>query len=260
MNKNQNIKKNILEQIQRGEISMKPKIFFVLKSFAVAFGLIIGTLIALFLFSFIIFTLKGSGALYLPDFGGRGLFLLLLAIPWLLIVATLALVALLETLARKFAFVYRKPVVYSVLGILLIVVFAGSAIASTPIHKKVYDRAHEKSLPLGGGEFYKHYGKMEFRGGFAGSIEAIDSDGLGVLTAEGKSVIVSTSTKTKYPRDKKLSVGDNIIVVGEVVNGKFEAFGIKQLRSERVPYLLNKKLPKRPQGERPIDKSEINAD
>lgn len=149
MSTNKDIKKEILNKIDKGEVSMKPKIFFMLKSLSVALGLIIGTLVTLFLFSFIIFALKGSGAIHLSGFGGKGLVLLILSIPWLLVITILLLILLLELLAKHFAFVYRKPAVYSALGILLLIVFAGSLIAASPMHTKINERAYFGEVPFG---------------------------------------------------------------------------------------------------------------
>ena len=237
-----NTKKNILQRIESGEISMKPKIYFILRAFALAFALIIGTLITLYVFSFIVFILKGTGILSLYEFGGRGLLLLMFSIPWLLVVSVLFLVFVLEVLARHFAFVYRKPLVYSTLAILVLIIFAGTVVASTPIHKKIYERSHTKAVSLTG-SVYKHYGKIPPRGGHIGTVIDIDSNGLTLEVFDGNVIKVSTTTRTKYPADTKLEVGAKIMVLGKKGGDSYEAFGIKLFDEDTLPFSMERFKP-----------------
>ncbi|MBC7074165.1 hypothetical protein H5T58_02135, partial [Candidatus Parcubacteria bacterium] len=66
------LKDKILEKIKKGEIKMKPKLYFLLKS--ILFVLVLGFLVlfSFFLVSFIRFHLISSGLWYLPNFGPEG--------------------------------------------------------------------------------------------------------------------------------------------------------------------------------------------
>ena len=140
------------------------------------------------------------------------------------------------------------------MGIVLISVFAGGMIASTPFHRKIYDQALQQGVPFGGGGLYKRYGEMEFRGGLAGLITSIDDTGFTIISSGGKSFHISTTTKTRYPKNVSLDSGDKVFVIGEVVGDNFEAYGIKVFDATNAPYMLDKRFQNRPD----LRQNEIN--
>ena len=76
--------KNIIEKIKKGEIKMKPKIYFVLRTILIVLGTVVGFLFILYLMSFILFTVRP-----IP-----GLFPRLIALPWLLVFVSVILLIL----------------------------------------------------------------------------------------------------------------------------------------------------------------------
>ena len=242
MSNTEDTKKNILEQIDEGQVSMKPKMYFILRACAISFFILITTLLTLFLISFVAFVLQAQGFFLFAEFGFRGLLTILLSVPWILVGFVIAFVVVLELLARNFAFIYRKPLIYSILGIIVFVTFAGGAIAATPLHKTVYDEAQKRSLPFASEKVYQHYGKLKARGGDIGVVRAINETGLIVRTPSGE-ISVSTTTKTRYPKERDIKEGDRVLLIGEKrEDGIFEAYGIRPVRETIPPHILHKRL------------------
>ncbi len=249
MDNNSDLQKNILKKIESGDVLQKSRWYFVLKGCAYGLGVMLSLLIVTFFTSFVVFVTRGQGLLLLPDLGIRGVGSLLLSIPWILILIIIVFIIVLELLGRHFAFVYRKPLVYSILGIILVTVFAGGALAATPLHEKMYDRAMERGIPFGGSEFYKQYSKSEFRGGFAGVIRSITEEGLQIETLSGDVFFVSTSTKTRYPKNAELKEGSHVVVLGKKEKGGVEALGIRTIDRANLPHIMKRLKDQNPKQE-----------
>ncbi len=110
-----NINDRIFEKIKNGQVKMRPKLYFVLKSLIFALGIVLASILVLFLFSFIVFCLKLGGIWFLPKFGFRGLGIFFISFPWFLILLALFLIFLLEIIAKKYSFVYKRPIIFSLI-------------------------------------------------------------------------------------------------------------------------------------------------
>ena len=105
-------------------------------------------LLALLYFaSLSLFFLHDNGTWFIPSFGGRGWFSFLRSIPWFLVLLIIVFVGLLEVLVRRYAFVYRKPLLLSAAGIVVLVIFGGFLIAATPFHRQMKFYANHNQLP-----------------------------------------------------------------------------------------------------------------
>lgn len=118
------IKNKILEKINSGQIYMKPKWFFVVRFiFRLVFAFI-AFFAVLYIVSFTALLFKEKGHVDLFGFGPQGMHLFINTIPWLLMFAFLVLMVLLEILVRKFSFVYKKPLLYSLFLLIFTVLLA----------------------------------------------------------------------------------------------------------------------------------------
>lgn len=140
------VKENVIRAIESGEVSMRPKWQFVATAGLLFAGSLLVTLALVYLVSFIFFTENGP----------RGTGEILSTLPWLVILVSLAFFVLLEILFRKFSFAYRKPLLYTTVGIIVFVLLTGFLVSLTPLHRGLSDRAFDDSLPFGG-RFYRHY-------------------------------------------------------------------------------------------------------
>ncbi len=120
-----NIKQAIIDCVDTGTVSMKPKWVFVLKSVLRLTAIFVVFLTIIYFISFIGLIVQEKALFDLFDLGPRGMKEFLFAIPWLIVLFSLFLLFLLEVLASKFSFVYGKPVFYSLLLLIFCVLLIG---------------------------------------------------------------------------------------------------------------------------------------
>jgi len=126
--------KEIIEEIKKKEIKMRPRWHFILRSILIiALGIII-SIIALYLLSFILFSFR--------------------PFPWLPFVFLLIFIISLEYLLKELKIVYRKPIIYSLLIIIFLLFMLGSVLNRVNFH----ERMERRNLP-GTRQFYKRYPK-----------------------------------------------------------------------------------------------------
>lgn len=228
------IHNRVLQKIKNENIQMKPKIRFVLQTILFAGGILLSLGLTLYLTSFIFFILRSNGAFFLPGFGFAGFGALFLSLPWLLIVIVLALIAILELLGRHFSFVYKRPLVYSIFGIILFVLISSVAVAFTKVHQKALEFTREHHVPIGG-PLYERYsrGERPFHKGNIGTILEINENELILKNVTGGTITVSTTTETRFPRHESLNVGDHIMILGEREGTAVTAYGIRKINPEQ---------------------------
>lgn len=229
--------KNIIEKIKKGEIKMKPKWHFALKTLLVILSTIVASLFILYLISFIFFSLRLSGLWYLPKFGFRGLGPLLFSLPWLLLLSAILLIVVLEILVRRFSFVYRRPILYTVLGIIILVLLGGFLINKTHMHPALFQRAEKGHLPIVG-PMYRGYGMPNLEDVHRGVVSEITDDGFVLQDQNGQLFTVSTSS-TRFPFKQKIQKDDAVIVLGKAENDSIKAVGVRVVDDEFRPFMRN---------------------
>ncbi|HJV33041.1 MAG TPA: hypothetical protein VJ694_03370, partial [Patescibacteria group bacterium] len=183
-----------------------------------------------YLLSFIIFAMRENGAWYVTPFGLRGLRAFLMAAPWVLILVALAILAILEVLVRRFSFAYRRPLLYSVLGVLALVTLSSFAVARTPLHASLMRDADRRQLPIGGG-FYRGYGHDDAEDVYPGFVTRLIGEGfeLAADDGDGDGLPVLIAPSTKFVPEGGVEIGDRVIVFGPLAEGRIHAFGVRIL-------------------------------
>ncbi|GAB4218711.1 MAG: hypothetical protein Fur009_1010 [Candidatus Microgenomates bacterium] len=113
----QNLKKQILEKIKKGEVKMKPKWYFVLGSLLLFIGFLLATMSSIFIFNLILFLLRTH---YGPMYQYR-LQMILLNYPWWLILIGFLSIFFGVRLLKEYDFSYKKNFWFLVLGYILII-------------------------------------------------------------------------------------------------------------------------------------------
>ena len=212
-------KNKILEKIKKGRIKMKPKSYFVFRTILFAIGIILAFIFTVFIIGFILFNLRVSGAWHFPAFGFPGLGLFFVSLPWLLIVLAIIFILILEIFAKKFSIVYKKPLLYSVIGIRIIVLILGIFIAQTPMHKGLFDRARQGKMPF----------MRPPHNAYIGNVENIIDNGFEIKTKEGENFRIIISSKTHFPFGNKIEQGESVMIMGKKQGSSVEAFGIRRI-------------------------------
>lgn len=235
IHKKNSIKNMVLDKIKKGKAKMKPRWHFVLKGVLVALGVALLLFTLLYLFSFILFVLAKSGVVFIPSFGPRGVGLFLMSLPWILIILSIVALAVLGILVKKYSFAYKKPTMYSLLGILLIVFLGGFFVNKTKVHDEAMRFAQDRKLPVAG-PLYRKYNEMADRDSICvGKILELSSDRLLVLDADDNEIEIKIDPKTRIPRsDNSLSFGEDVLVMFEEreEGGELFAIGIKHLKEK----------------------------
>lgn len=219
------IKNKILEAIKSGSVKMKPKWQFVLTGVLFVVGVILILSTLLLLTSFIFFSVNRSGISLGPAFGPRGIIIFLKYLPWALIGLSIIFVIILEILVRRYSFGYRKPLLFSLVAILLIVITGG--IAAAPLHKEPFKRANENKLPFAG-PIYRGFEPRNFRDVNKGEITEMFENGFRIKNADGEELkaFLPEQILPQFKNDFKL--GDNIVIFGRRNFNEIQAFGVKK--------------------------------
>ena len=141
-------KQDILKKITAGEVEMKPRWYFILQSLLLIVGVITATLVAVYLLSFVSFTLRQSGVGFIPLYGFRGVSQFVMSSPWLLIFFTGTFLSLLYLLVSRYSFSYKRPHLYSMIGVVVFVLLASFAIEQTVMHQRISQYSERHHLPL----------------------------------------------------------------------------------------------------------------
>lgn len=216
-----NIKNIVLDKIKHGDVKKIPKFIFSLKGVLLLLAIIIIFAFLLFLISFILFALQVSELWYLPAFGFQGIELLLSNFPWLLVSMVIFFIIILEILVSRYSFAYRRPLLYSALLVIIIVVAISFIVRETAVHEKIY-------IQSGGPikSFYDRYAKPNAAEFHPGTALEVNDKGLTLELSDKSTIFVNITKETKIRPDFKIFPGARLLVIGKIRIGIIEAEAI----------------------------------
>ena len=222
-----NLKDKVLAAIGEGKTTMRPRSFFALRTALLCSGGFILLIALLSVASLAAFSLHESGAWAALFFGMRGLRAFILSIPLLLLVLSVIFLVALEMLARHFAFAYRRPLLISLLGIVIVSLLGGYALARSPLHMSLRDTARQGNWPVMMG-VYRNFTDAHSTHVHRGTVASSSDEGFMLMQFDGTKFSVTVSNDNgavvESPED-----GAQVIVIGEEENGGIEALGIRPL-------------------------------
>jgi hypothetical protein len=228
-----NLTRQVLDKIETGEVSMKSKSYFTLKTVAVVFLTFLIACTLTLLISFVFFSLEMSEQLSLLGFGFRGVGLFIMLFPWWIFLLNAVLLLILERLLIQFRFAYAYPLVYVFLGTVCVVTVLGYAVTYTPLHQSLLERAQEKRLPVVG-SYYEHARDLPpGKGVYRGQVLAIEGNTfiIGIIDLNTASATYRVVGGEGVDIDDFLDPGDVVFVAGNMNRGSIEAYGIKKVIS-----------------------------
>ncbi len=228
----QDLKQEVLEKIQSGEVSMKSRRYFMLKVIYTV-ALTVLTAISLFiLVSFLLFSLRVSGQFFLLGFGFRGLEAFVLLFPWWAFLVTAILLFVLERILVTFRFAYHSPFIYLFLSSVLAVAVVSYIINATSFHGSLLDRAHKKNLPVVGGYYQNSSAVRHDRGLFRGVIVSI-GDNFIVIDDDDDIRGMPDLIRIQVPDNMSMvglfDIGDRVYIGGDIASGSVRAYGIRKI-------------------------------
>src|SRR5581483_7039260 len=215
-NQQNSITQKVAQEIQKGNVKMKPRSYFVFRGVLLVVGLLVILLFIAYLISFIMFSLKISGLVFLPRFGFSGIGVLIGSLPWLLIGLAAFLVIILEIFAERFEFIHQRPLVYSLFAIIAMVLIGGFLIGNTPLHNFLLYREQEGHFPILG-QLYKNFDSPDVHNGIVTQTAA---NGFTIQTPDTQTFNVVLTSLTQKD---DIGIGDTIIVVGPVTGNAIRA-------------------------------------
>jgi hypothetical protein len=219
----------ILAGIQSGSIKMRPRWYFILKTTLTMVGIVILIFLVVYLLSLIVFVERQSGAGFVSAFGPRGWARFLITLPWKLILFSLLFMGLLEILVRRYAFAYRRPLMYSAVCIIVLVVAGGLVVVSTRFHERFAGFAERQKLPLAPG-FYKSYMMHNEADINPGLIEELRETGFVLTNRRGEILHVIMTPDTRMPMGNMFIKGDRVLVFGDREStSSIRAFGVRKI-------------------------------
>jgi hypothetical protein len=244
MDNNNEQKKSISDGIvaaaKTGRLKMRPKWHFVLRAVLWLAGVVVVTMVILYFLSLLMFLARETGIWVAPIFGWHGVLVFLVSIPWMLVLAVLFFVVVLEILVRRYSFAYRLPLLYSVIGALLLVVAGGIILARTPLHGMLShclpaERAFsggqfaKPSVPPCGTGLYHDLDARRFNNIHNGVIGNFFENGFVMIDRHREELLILVNKKTRLPFGEDFSLGDTVVVVGDRRGDRVEAFGISKI-------------------------------
>jgi hypothetical protein len=218
----------ILREIQEHHVIMRPRWRHMVRVLAIA---ILASVIALYLLfhtSFILYILHRDGFLLLPSFGSSGFGHFLASFPWILLAIGLALIVMLGVFVGRQTRAYRFPLIYSLLGVAIVIVGVSVIIEQTPFHSELTDYSTSKNTiilaPL-----YKGYTKNEPDQTYIGILTQVESKQCTLLNRNLKYVTILYSESTRVQKGLSLKVDTAVMVIGKMANGKVSAEAIQKL-------------------------------
>jgi hypothetical protein len=231
-NKPLDLRDEILQEIEEKHIKMRPKWQFVLYSMVAILAGIVLWLTLIYVASFIVFILDYNGVLVLPNLGDKSWFYFLLSLPWLLIILIIILFYLLEYIVKRFSLSYRRPLIYSILITVFLIVVGTYSISKTSLHRALLDSAEKDRLPIAG-PLYRRFGHPHFKNIHKGIIiELAPPDRFMLRNQTNELLQIIITPRTRLPRGRSFGVGDLMVVFGErVESSTVEAIGIQKIKN-----------------------------
>lgn len=229
-NKIDSLKEKVLKKIKEGEVSMKPRSFFVWKMVAITAVSIFILFVAVLILSFIFFSIRESGEHLLLGFGRHGFFTFITIFPWLLLIVSVGLLFLLDYILRYFKFGYRLPLLEIFIIVLLVSGIAGFTLNLTPLHPSLLQSADRNELPLFGPMYRSIHTPHKELGIYRGVVVSTTSNTISIShdnrdmdTDDGDWVI-------NVPAGFDMSqiyLGERIFAACRLQNGIIQAYGIR---------------------------------
>ena len=226
---NDDIKHHVLEEIQAGRAKMRPRWIFALQA-ALAFGG--GAILALALVYVIglgVFLLQDSGVWYATAFGRAGWYELVRSLPWTLMLLAAAFAAGLELLVRQHAFAYRRPLLYSAIGVVAFAAVTGAAVSAPGLQQRLAGAAARRHLPFFADRMPQGHMRAPEPASriWRGKIIIVRDAGFGMEDWHGLPLAVIVTPHTQYYAGAVPGAGDDVVVFGPFHDGGIDAVGVR---------------------------------
>lgn len=222
------VQESVLEAIKAGQVHMKPRWHFVLQTGLFIVGVILVLIASLFIGSFFLFMLHQNGTWFTPAFGSEGVKELFSALTIGFVLAATLFIMLLQILIRHYSFAYGRPVLYTVIGVVVLVVGGSFLIQNSHVHESLLLEAREHKLPVAG-IFYRQFAEPQNPRVTPGVVVEVYEKGFIMRDPHDKNVTVIITPVTKIAKGTDLEINDKVVVLGNRTDDVIMAEGLREL-------------------------------
>ena len=226
---NNSIAKKITSKIERGEVEMKPRLYFLTQFFLWVVLIASLSLITLYVGSLIIFTLRVNDIHLFRGMGIRALRPIISSFPWFVVALLLALVFVTGVAIKKSKISYKKPLLYSFIAILTLALFAGFLIDRSSFHDRLWQGARQNEVRFVEG-MYRRMSNIDIENAYFGNLKEEKGDWF-IATDEDEFILDMTNARGRRVF-LEAEDGDKVLVIGEVEGGELKVYHFKRLRAK----------------------------
>ena len=228
MEENKNLAESLVGRIKRGEIKMRPRLYFVLKSFIYFLVTAFFVVLALFFTTFVFYVLKINGFIRMSGFGLKGMRDLFLSLPLTLLVLTVLFFLTAGAMLLRYPVSYRKPLVYLV-GFLLLVLSLGTVFfaQATGLRREIFYIAEKAEIPIIK-NLYNEYKSIAPKNVEIGTVTFVSSGSFGLKTSK-EEIRVVLGPNTSIYADGGIKEGSYVIVHGNRNGNIVGAFVVEMI-------------------------------
>lgn len=225
-----NIHDKVLEAIHTDAVTMRSRYYFIARSALWILGVTLAFSVMLYLVSFIAFIFRGNSLLLLPHIGPGGWMNLFISLPWMLLFFVFALFVVLQILSTHFSFVYKRPLVHTILASIFLLTIGSVAIGQMTLHERAYELNEGHPIPLTGALYenaIRDHGNIH-----TGKVTEINGTEFNIRNRNGKEYTVSVTPDTKVP-PVKITEDTLLMVIGDEDDGIITADGVRPIDKGR---------------------------
>lgn len=231
---NTKIKEEIFKKIESGELSMKPKLFFYFKIGVLLLSIFTALVVSSFLISYMLYSLRIGGQLYLLSYGSKGIYEFFMIFPWFVLVLDILLLFLIDWLIKSFRFGYNSPIIYLFLGTFMLITILGSLINFTIFNKAMMFRAEYNSLPIVSNYYNGIRRSHSKQGTFRGIVKSIEGNTFVLMHDDYDDDSIDDQVTVIMPEGlnlgKLIVEGDNVFLAGEIgTTSIVRAYGLTKI-------------------------------
>lgn len=225
----------IMSEINTKGVKIRSKYVFLAEKLGFGSGLVLSVFLSILLINSILFYVASMGYFEYLRFGRYGILAFLEALPYMWILGFIAFFVLAIFIFRKYDISYKKPFIYMMVALFVLIVMTGSLLAASSTNKKI-DRVIMMSR-VNKAIFDGFYGSG-LRGQKFGVVGVVLDDKEGILAVQTQQGV----KLVRIGKDARLGsevfkTGDVIVGAGRSANGEFEAVRIKRIDKSKLPLI-----------------------
>lgn len=227
-----------MEKISSGDIKQRSRYLFIAEKLGLGGAVVISVVLGAVFCALLFFYLHATDNLIYLSFGQRGVYAFLESFPYLLVLSFIVVIMVAALLFRRIdtPIIYKKPVRYVTLVLIIFVVFGGAVLTITRITDRIEENSYRGHMT---GMFFRPFLRGGFRDPHRGVVGRVVEVGDGVVvlqTPRGLQKVNISGARTLL--NQSIEVGMSVIAVGEQRADVFIAERLRIVHEEDIPLIF----------------------